>query len=405
MRKPSVQQPWKAHVPTVSEIEGPVAVGLIDVEVVLVVLVVVEEALEVVELLVVEVLELIVVVELARDVVLEVEDVVKMDELVVEDVIDEAATEVERDVATADATLDMDETPAGPPPTRELSDETIETPDDVVADEGRVMMEEAVNDDSALREGALGALKTLEGNVLDDATLADTELEIDEVVLVVVVEARELVEETVAKVVHAVEEVLELVLEEVVDEVQAVDREAELVVLVLAVAEALVAALLVEELRTELIEPPEIERLVAMLVEAKLPVEDVGTELEAEEEALLRPPAILPNTLREVLKELVELVDILLETGAEVELLAELVLLEALFEVELDTPLEEELPLAEAKVDEREALEELDAAPMLVDATEPEPDTERAALEEAATEEPTLLADDKAPIDVGNELL
>jgi hypothetical protein len=42
---------------------------------------------------------------------------------------------------------------------------------------------------------------------------------------------------------------------------------------------------------------------------------------------------------------------------------------------------------------------------MLVDATEPEPDTERAALEEAATEEPTLLADDKAPIDVGNELL
>ncbi|KAI8402923.1 hypothetical protein FOFC_16352 [Fusarium oxysporum] len=419
MRKPSVQQPWKAHVPTVSEIEGPVAVGLIDVEVVLVVLVVVEEALEVVELLVVEVLELIVVVELARDVVLEVEDVVKMDELVVEDVIDEAATEVERDVATADATLDMDETPAGPPPTRELSDETIETPDDVVADEGRVMMEEAVNDDSALREGALGALKTLEGNVLDDATLADTELEIDEVVLVVVVEARELVEETVAKVVHAVEEVLELVLEEVVDEVEAdeddaveavlevdaVDREAELVVLVLAVAEALVAALLVEELRTELIEPPEIERLVAMLVEAELPVEDVVTELEAEEEALLRPPAILPNTLREVLKELVELVDILLETGAEVELLAELVLLEALFEVELDTPLEEELPLAEAKVDEREALEELDAAPMLVDATEPEPDTERAALEEAATEEPTLLADDKAPIDVGNELL
>ncbi|KAG6982737.1 hypothetical protein FocnCong_v006533 [Fusarium oxysporum f. sp. conglutinans] len=296
MRKPSVQQPWKAHVPTVSEIEGPVAVGLIDVEVVLVVLVVVEEALEVVELLVVEVLELIVVVELARDVVLEVEDVVKMDELVVEDVIDEAATEVERDVATADATLDMDETPAGPPPTRELSDETIETPDDVVADEGRVMMEEAVNDDSALREGALGALKTLEGNVLDDATLADTELEIDEVVLVVVVEARELVEETVAKVVHAVEEVLELVLEEVVDEVEAdeddaveavlevdaVDREAELVVLVLAVAEALVAALLVEELRTELIEPPEIERLVAMLVEAELPVEDQYYQIRSE---------------------------------------------------------------------------------------------------------------------------
>ncbi|TVY66516.1 hypothetical protein Focb16_v011056 [Fusarium oxysporum f. sp. cubense] len=411
MRKPSVQQPWKAHVPTVSEIEGPVAVGLIVVEVVLVVLVVVEEALEVVELLVVEVLELVVVVELTRDVVLEVDDVVEMDELVVEHVVDEDVTEVERDVATADATLDMDTTPAGPPPTRELSDETIETPDDVVVDEGRVMMEEAVTDDSALREGALGALKTLEGNVLDDATLADTELEIDEVVLVVVVEARELVEESVAKVVHAVEEVLELVLEEVVDEVEAVlevdavDREAELVVLVLVVVEALVAAPLVEELRTELLEPPEIERLVAMLFEAELPVEDVGTELEAEEEALLRPPAILPNTLREVLKELVELADILLETGAEVELLAELVLLEALFEVELDTPLEEELPLAEAKDDEREALEELDAAPMLVDATEPEPDTERAALEEAATEEPTLLADDKPPIDVGNELL
>ncbi|KAK2934789.1 hypothetical protein FoTM2_006036 [Fusarium oxysporum f. sp. vasinfectum] len=389
MRKPSVQQPWKAHVPTVSEIEGPVAVGLIVVEVVLVVLVVVEEALEVVELLVVEVLELVVVVELARDVVLEVDHVVEMDELVVEDVVDEDATEVERDVATADATLDMDETPAGPPATRELSDETIETPDDVVADEGRLTMEDVVTDDSALREGALGALKTLEGNVLDDATLVDTELEIDEVVLVVVVEARELVEESVAKVVHVVEEVLELVPEDAVDEVEAdevdvvgavfvveaVDREAELVVLVLAVEEAL------------------------------LPEEEAGKELEVEEEALLRPPAILPNTLSEMLKELVELVDILLEAGVVVELLAELVLLEALFEVELDTPLEEELPLAEAKDVEREALEELDAAPMLVDATEPEPDTERAALEEAATEEPTLLADDKAPIDVGNELL
>jgi hypothetical protein len=187
--------------------------------------------------------------------------------------------------------------------------------------------------------------------------------------------------------------------------VEAVDREAELVVLVLAVEEALVAAPLVEELRAELLEPPELERPVALLVEAKLLEEEAGKELEVEEEALLRPPAILPNTLSEVLKELVELVDILLEAGAEVELLAELVLLEALFEVELDTPLEEELPLAEAKDDEREALEELDAAPMLVDATEPEPDTERAALEEAATEEPTLLADDKAPIDVGNELL
>ncbi|TXC00584.1 hypothetical protein FocTR4_00008155 [Fusarium oxysporum f. sp. cubense] len=342
-----------------------------------------------------------------------------MDELVVEDVVDEDATEVERDVATADATLDMDETPAGPPATRELSDETIETPDDVVADEGRLTMEDVVTDDSTLREGALGALKTLEGNVLDDATLADTKLEIDEVVLVVVVEARELVEESVAKVVHVVEEVLELVPEDVVDEVEAdevdvvgavfvveaVDREAELVVLVLAVEEALVAAPLVEELRAELLEPPELERLVALLVDAKLPEEEAGKELEVEEEALLRPPAILPNTLSEVLKELVELVDILLETGAEVELLAELVLLEALFEVELDTPLEEELPLAEAKDDEREALEELDAALMLVDATEPEPDTERAALEEAATEEPTLLADDKAPIDVGNELL
>ncbi|KAL7768315.1 hypothetical protein ACKLNR_002616 [Fusarium oxysporum f. sp. zingiberi] len=417
MRKPSVQQPWKAHVPTVSEIEGPVAVGLIVVEVVLVVLVVVEEALEVMELLVVEVLE-VVVVELARDVVLEVDHVVEMDELVVEDVVDEDATEVERDVATADATLDMDETPAGPPATRELSDETIETPDDVVADEGRLAMEDVVTDDSTLREGALGALKTFEGNVLDDTTLADTELEIDEVVLVVV-EARELVEESVAKVVHVVEEVLELVPEDVVDEVEAdevdvvgavfvveaVDREAELVVLVLAVEEALVAAPLVEELRAELLEPPELERLVALLVDAKLPEEEAGKELEVEEEALLRPPAILLNTLSEVLKELVELVDILLETGAEVELLAELVLLEALFEVELDTPLEEELPLAETKDDEREALEELDAAPMLVDATEPEPDTEIAALEEAATEEPTLLADDKAPIDVGNELL
>ncbi|KAH7164834.1 hypothetical protein DER46DRAFT_661961 [Fusarium sp. MPI-SDFR-AT-0072] len=366
MRKPSVQQPWKAHVPTVSEIEGPVDVGLIDVEVVLVVLVVVEEALEVAELLVVEVLELVVVVELARDVVLEVADVDEVDELVVEDVVDEDATEVERDVVVADVRLDMDETPAGPPATTELSDETTETLDDIVADEGRLTMEDAVTDDSALREGALGALKTLEGNVLDDTTFEDTELEIDEVVLVVVVEARELVEESVAKVVHVVEEVLELVLEEVVVEVEAdeddaveavlevdaVDREAELVVLVLTVEEALDAVLI-----AEVLEIPEIERLVAMLAEPELPEEDVGTELEAEEEALLRPPAILPNTLSEVLKELVELVDILLETGAGVDLLTEPVLVEAPFEVELDPPLEEELPLAEAKNDESEALE------------------------------------------------
>ncbi|KAG7414317.1 hypothetical protein Forpe1208_v008058 [Fusarium oxysporum f. sp. rapae] len=366
IRKPSVQQPWKVHVPTVSEIEGPVDVGLIDVEVVLVVLVVVEEALEVAELLVIEVLELVVVVELARDVVLEVADVDEVDELVVEDVVDEDATEVERDVVVTDVTLDMDETPAGPPPTTEFSDETTETLDDIVADEGRLTMEDAVTDDSALRKGALGALKTLEGNVLDDTTFEDTELEIDEVVLVVVVEARELVEESVAKVVHVVEEVLELVLEEVVVEVEAdeddaveavlevdaVDREAELVVLVLTVEEALDAVLI-----AEVLEIPEIERLVAMLAEPELLEEDVGIELEAEEEALLRPPAILPNTLSEVLKELVELVDILLETGAGVELLTEPVLVEAPFEVELDPPLEEELPLAEAKNDESEALE------------------------------------------------
>ncbi|KAG5795169.1 hypothetical protein H9Q69_005796 [Fusarium xylarioides] len=263
MRKPSVQQPWKAHVPTVSEIEGPVAVGLIDVEVVLVV----EDALEVVELLVVEVLELAVVVELARDVVLEI------DELVVEDVVEEDATEVERDVVVADVMLDMDETPAGPPATKELKEETAEAPDDVVADEGRLTMEDAVTDDSALREGAI---KTLEGNEFDDMTLERTELEIDEVVLV---EARELVEESVAKVVHVVEEVLELTLEVVVDEVEAVNREAELVVLALAVEEALDAAPLVEELRDLLLERPEFERLVALLVAAKLPEEDVETEL------------------------------------------------------------------------------------------------------------------------------
>ncbi|KAG5807504.1 hypothetical protein H9Q74_007501 [Fusarium xylarioides] len=392
MRKPSVQQPWKAHVPTVSEIEGPVAVGLIDVEVVLVL----EVALEVVELLVVEVLELVVVVELARDMVLEVV------ELVVEDVVEEDATEVEREVAVADVTLDMDETPAGPPANKELKDETAEAPNDVVADEGRLTMEDAVTDDSALREGAL---KTLEGNVFDDMTLERTELEIDDVVLVVIVEARELVEESVAKVVHVVEEVLELTLEVVVDEVEAVDREAELVVLILAVKEALVAAPLVEELRIELLEPPDFERLVALLIAAELPEEDVWTELVAEEEALLRPPAMLPNTLSGVLKELEELVDTLLETGAEVELLAEPVLMEAPFEVELDPPLEEELPPAEAKDEEREALEKLDGAPMLVDAITPELDTERAALEEADTEELTILADDNAPIDVGNELL
>lgn len=403
MRKPSVQQPWKAQVPTVSEIEGPVAVGLIDVEVVLVVLVVVEEALEVVELLVVEVLELIVVVELARDVVLEVADVDEVDELVVEDVVDEDAMEVERDVAVADVTLDMLETPAGPPGTRELSDEITEIADDIVADEGRLTTEDVVTNDSPLTEGAL---KTLEGRVFDDTTLESTALEIDEVVLVVVVvETRELVEESVAKVVHVVEEVLELTLEVVVDEIETVDLEEELVLLLLAVEEELVATPLVEELKTELLEPPETERLVAILVEPELPEEDVATKLEAEEDALLRPPAKLPNTLSEVLKELVELVDILLETGAEIELLTEPVLVEAPFEVELDTLIEDELPLVETKEDGREALEELDVAPMLVDITEPELDTEREALEEAAIEEPTLLADEKDPIDVGNELL
>ncbi|KAF5718994.1 hypothetical protein FGLOB1_1408 [Fusarium globosum] len=403
VRKPSVQQPWKAHVPTVSESEGPVAVGLIDVEVVLVVLVVVEEALEVVELLVVEVLELVVVVELARDVVLEVADVDEVDELVVEDVVDKDATEVERDVAVADVTLDMLETPAGPPGTRELSDEITEIADDIVADEGRLTMEDVVTNDSPLTEGAL---KTLEGSVFDDTTLESTALEIDEVVLVVVVvETRELVEESVAKVIHVVEEVLELALEVVVDEVEAVDLEEELVLMLLAVEEALVAAPLVEELKTELLEPPETERLVAILVEPELPEEDIATRLEAEEDALLRPPAKLPNTLSEVLKELVELVDILLETGAEIELLTEPVLVEAPFEVELDSLIEDELPLVEVKEDRREALEELDVAPMLVDTAGTEPDTDRAALEEAAIEEPTLLADEKAPIDVGNELL
>ncbi|KAG5759793.1 hypothetical protein H9Q69_005795 [Fusarium xylarioides] len=114
---------------------------------------------------------------------------------------------------------------------------------------------------------------------------------------------------------------------------------------------------------------------------------------------------MLPNTLSEVLKELVELIEILLETGAEVELLTEPVLAEAPFEVELDPPLEEELPLAVVKDEEREALEKLDGAPMLVDATTPELDMERAALEEAANEDPTLLSDDNAPIEVGDELL
>ncbi|KAF5578371.1 hypothetical protein FPCIR_11621 [Fusarium pseudocircinatum] len=254
----------------------------------------------------------------------------------------------------------MLETPAGPPATRELSDETTERLEDTVADEERLTIEDAANDDIPLRDTALGALNTFEGNVFDDTALESDELEIDEVVLVVVVEARELVEENVAKVVHLVD---------------------------------------------ELLEPPELERLVAaLLAAAELPEEDVWTELEVEEEALLRPPAMLPNTLSEVLKELVELVDTLFETGAEVELLTEAVV-EPPFEVELDPPLEEELPLAEAKDEEREALEKLDAAPMLIDAIEPEPDTERAALDEAATEEPVLLADDKAPIEAGNELL
>ncbi|RBA21335.1 hypothetical protein FPRO05_07649 [Fusarium proliferatum] len=297
----------------------------------------------------------------------------------------------------------MLETPAGPPATKELNEETAEAPDDMVRDEGRLTMEIVVAEDSAPREEAL---KTLEGNVFDDTTLESTELEIDEVVLaVVVVETRELVEESVAKVVHVVEEVLELALEVVIDEVEVVDLEEELVLVLLAVEEELVAAPLVEELKTELLEPPETERLVAILVEPEIPEEDVATKLEAEEDALLRPPAKLPNTLSEVLKELVELVDILLETGAELELLTEPVLVEAPFEVELDTLIEDELPLVEAKEDGREALEELDVAPMLVDTTEPELDTEREALEEAAIEEPTLLADEKAPIDVGNELL
>ncbi|KAF5637310.1 uncharacterized protein FTJAE_5725 [Fusarium tjaetaba] len=371
MRKPSVQQPWKAHVPTVLEIEGPVAVGLIDVEVV-------EDALEVVELLVVEVLELVVVVEMARDVVL-------VDELVVEDV-DEGAMEVEREVVVADVTL---ETPAGPPATRELSDETTEGLEDTVADEERLTIEDAADDDIPLRDSALGAPNKFEGSVFDDTALESDELKIDEVVLVVIVEARELVEENVAKVVHVVELVLEDVDEDIVAdevavvEVEVVAREAELALLVLAAEEA----------------------LVVTLVEVELPAEDAGTELEAEEEALLRPPAMFPKTLSEVLKELVELADILPETPVEIELLTEPVLVEAPLEVVLDPPLEEELTLAEANDDEREALETPDVAPMLVDAIEPELETERAAFEEAVTEELTPLADDKAPIDVGNELL
>ncbi|KAF5575698.1 uncharacterized protein FSUBG_13869 [Fusarium subglutinans] len=376
MRKPSVQQPWKAHVPTVSEIEGPVAVGLTDVEVVLVV---VEDALEVVELLVVEVLELVAVVELARDVVLEVADVDEVDELVVEDAVDEDAAEVERDVMVADVTLDTEETPAGPPATKELNEETPEAPDDTVLDEGRLTMEDVVADDSALEEGAL---ETLEGSVFDEVALV--------------------VEESVAKVVHVVNEVLGLMPEDDVDEVEAVEREAELV-LVLAVKEAL-AAPLAEALRAELREPPELETLVAALLVAIELIVDVGAELEAEEEALFKPPAMLLNTPSEVVKKLVELVDILFETETEVELLTEPVLVEAPFEVALDTPIEE-LPLPETKDDESEVVDELDVRLLLDDAIEAELEMERAPPEEVATEEPTLLVDDKAPIEVGKELL
>jgi hypothetical protein len=384
MRKPSVQQPWKAHVPTVSEIEGPVAVGLMDVDVVLVV---VEETLKLAELVIVEVLELVVLVEVDREVVIE--------EQLVVDVVYEDMTEVERDVVVAVVTLDTDDRPTGPPAPRELNEETIETPDDVVADDGRLTVEDVVADDSALRDGALD---TIEGNVLEDTTLEDTELEIDEVVLVVVVEAREL-EEIVEKVVHVVE-VLELVLDDTVDELEPTKLE---VVELEVVNRKPELTLLVEELIAELLELPELERLVALLVAE----EDVCAALDVEVEALLRPPAILRNTLSEVLKELVEeLADVLLEAGAEVVLPFELVLVEATFEVELpevDTPLEEPPPV-EAE-DESWAFEELDVPTLLMETIGAELDTERAALEEVATEEPTLLVDDKAAIEVDNELL
>ncbi|KAF9774549.1 hypothetical protein IL306_007432 [Fusarium sp. DS 682] len=375
MRKPSVQQPWKTHVPTVSEIEGPVAVGLMDIEVVEV------EARDVVELLLAE---LVVLVEVAR------ERVVEVDELeVADEVIDEYVTEVERDAVLADVTLETDERPAGPPGTRELNHET---PDNTVADEGRLTMEEAVPDDNALVDGAPGAL----GGA--DTALDEIELDIDAVVLVVVVETRELAEDTVAKVVHVVEDVLEPVPEDIVevkeleldvvedaDEVEVAGREVELV----------------EELIIELLlEVPELERLVALLVDVEIPEEDM------EVEALLRPPAKLPNTLSEVLNELVEeLVEALLVAEVDTE---PLVLVEEPIDVELpevDEPLEERLPLDEVKDDDSAALEEMDATALLVETIEAELEATREALNEVATKEPTLLLEDRAAIEVGNELL
>ncbi|KAF4438032.1 hypothetical protein F53441_12884 [Fusarium austroafricanum] len=210
-------------------------------------------------------------------------------------------------------------------------------------------------------------------------------------------ETRELVDESVERVVHVVEEVLEIALEEVEDvveileldvleaalKVDVVDRKAELVPVELTadvkpVDDEPVKTLLVKELIAGLVlEPAEVETLVALLLVIERP-EEVCELLDVEDEVLAK----LTNTLSEVLHVLEVLVDALVEALVEVEpaeLLVELVLLEAPLDVELpdvDRLLEVELLALlveteelEVDVDEgfnAEVLEEVDEVVLLL---------------------------------------
>jgi hypothetical protein len=206
-KRPSFQQPWKTHVPTVSEIDGVVGTGLAEV---------------VLEVDVV--FELVVLVEVAREVVLEIE----------EDVVD---VDVEVEEGREDVEVSVEDRPAGPPgiETTEETAEGAERTEGTVTDVDRLVAEEPMADRTVPEEVVVGTEEVAPEEVMLEATV----LEVDEDVVVVV--ERELADEVVEKVVHVVD-VFELVLDEVldvavdvetleVDAVEVVDRDAELVLL------------------------------------------------------------------------------------------------------------------------------------------------------------------------------
>lgn len=225
--KGSAQHPWNDHVPIVSEMDGPVATGLVE-----------------------DVVELVVLVDVARELVVEV------DEVEVEDVVDVVVREVAASVETdetmgATTTCELNEGATSDVPTDkgtdttpiELGATTSDEATDDRADEAPtwVLCEGATRDvpteetldkpatwvTGAIRDVLVDEVRLVTDRVvLDDTVLevpalegADTDaLELVVEVVVEVVE-RLLTEETVANVVH-VDEVLVLevdVLEEVVD--------------------------------------------------------------------------------------------------------------------------------------------------------------------------------------------